>query len=571
MDTLKFSIDRIELIEEISKYQFAKVKLYAFASGNNAHNMPVNENSLQRCAKTIYDKPLVWILNKKGDDASGHSPLEVPCGFVYRENNPVEFVRLDDGRLMLTVYALIWKKYCGKILSFFERDGGEKPVSVEIQVIETQKNDTGAVEIIDFVFAGITILGSDVEPAVENAKALIIEFSKYKKQYQLNFMASRYKDLDFTIPKGVKEEAQEGLDLRKEYGRGGTSVGMATARYLVKNTVASPEKVRHIAKYFPRHAGDNLDQVDPPSNGRIAWKLWGGDSGRRWSNKLVNAMSKIDEKEMSAEVMSDNFANTNKIKEEDEMKKFNKVEFAKISNMTAREMSDMLYKECSQVKYGEEGYSKFAMLDYCGEFVYAYDYECNKTMAVPYSMENGKPSMDFAGAKPCRMAYVVEIEVEDEPEEGQEEVEETDALMAFANTLVKEKENKLNETILKLENEITEFGNTVANLNLTVKELTNEKESLKQFKSNIEEQQKKDQIDFAIQSVSEKLSQVQIDEWRKKASEYENIQHFTDAIKAYAFDLSVGKEPDSKSFSRVGIPKQTDSLDKKNSSVWDRL
>jgi len=31
-----------------------------------------------------------------------------------------------------------------------------------------------------------------------------------------------YDDLDFTIPKGAKEEARRGLDWVKEYGRGGT-------------------------------------------------------------------------------------------------------------------------------------------------------------------------------------------------------------------------------------------------------------------------------------------------------------------------------------------------------------
>ena len=64
------------------------------------------------------------------------------------------------------------------------------------------------------------------------------------------------RDLDFSIPKGVKAQAEQGLRLRREFGRGGTSVGMGTARYLVSNTKASPEKVRHIAKYFPSHEGD---------------------------------------------------------------------------------------------------------------------------------------------------------------------------------------------------------------------------------------------------------------------------------------------------------------------------
>ena len=119
----------------------------------------------------------------------------------------------------------------------------------------------------------------------------------------------KYDDLDFSIPKGVKAQAEQGLRLRAEFGRGGTSVGIGTARYLVSNTKASPEKVRHIAKYFPRHEVDLQTQdsrdflagrTDRATNGVIAWKLWGGNAGQRWSSKLVRAMNKRDEVDKSA-------------------------------------------------------------------------------------------------------------------------------------------------------------------------------------------------------------------------------------------------------------------------------
>jgi hypothetical protein len=115
-----------------------------------------------------------------------------------------------------------------------------------------------------------------------------------------------YDDLDFTIPKGAKDEAKRGIEWRKEFNRGGTSVGLNSANYILNNTKASPEKVRHIAKYFPRHEVDKTangykpGQDGFPSNGRIAWALWGGDAGRNWSQKLVRAMNKRDEQAKSA-------------------------------------------------------------------------------------------------------------------------------------------------------------------------------------------------------------------------------------------------------------------------------
>lgn len=130
---------------------------------------------------------------------------------------------------------------------------------------------------------------------------LEVEVDQHKHQF---YKKGKYDDIDFSIPKGVKRQAERGLGWVGEYRRGGTSVGRGTARYLINNTKASPQKVRHIARYFPRHEGD-LNSPDARSgkitNGVIAWALWGGNAGRRWSEKLVRAMNKRDEKAETAE------------------------------------------------------------------------------------------------------------------------------------------------------------------------------------------------------------------------------------------------------------------------------
>lgn len=111
-----------------------------------------------------------------------------------------------------------------------------------------------------------------------------------------------YSDIDFSIPSGVKKQAEIGIKWSKEFNRGGTEVGKNTANYLLNNDKVTPSKARHIARYFPRHEVD----LSTPSNskpgadgypgaGLIAWKLWGGDAGRTWSQKLVDAMNRRDE------------------------------------------------------------------------------------------------------------------------------------------------------------------------------------------------------------------------------------------------------------------------------------
>ena len=114
-------------------------------------------------------------------------------------------------------------------------------------------------------------------------------------------MAARYDHIDFTPPAGVRDEAQRGLDWRTEYGRGGTAVGVARARDLSNGTNISPDTAKRMKAYFDRHEVDKQGQGwSPsqdgfPSNGRIAWALWGGDSGYSWSRKLVTQMNAADE------------------------------------------------------------------------------------------------------------------------------------------------------------------------------------------------------------------------------------------------------------------------------------
>lgn len=110
-----------------------------------------------------------------------------------------------------------------------------------------------------------------------------------------------YESIDFNPPKGVRGEAEKGLAWRREFGRGGTAIGIARARDLAGGKNISPETARRMKAYFDRHEVDKQGEGwSPgesgfPSNGRIAWALWGGDPGRTWANQLVRRMNAEDE------------------------------------------------------------------------------------------------------------------------------------------------------------------------------------------------------------------------------------------------------------------------------------
>ena len=113
-------------------------------------------------------------------------------------------------------------------------------------------------------------------------------------------------DIDFTPTDGMAAEAKKGLAWRKEFGRGGTIVGATRANQLIRKENLSPSTVKRMFSFFSRHEVDKRaegfrpGEKGYPSNGRIAWALWGGDPGFSWSKKKATQIdneSKIEEVE----------------------------------------------------------------------------------------------------------------------------------------------------------------------------------------------------------------------------------------------------------------------------------
>ena len=108
---------------------------------------------------------------------------------------------------------------------------------------------------------------------------------------------------------GMKVEAQKGLDWREEFGRGGTRVGAVRARQIVAGENLSDDTVKRMYSFFSRHEVDkeaegfNAGEDGYPSNGRIAWALWGGDAGFSWSRRLVEQMKKEEERAVSGKAL----------------------------------------------------------------------------------------------------------------------------------------------------------------------------------------------------------------------------------------------------------------------------
>ncbi len=105
-------------------------------------------------------------------------------------------------------------------------------------------------------------------------------------------------DVDTTPTDAMAKEAERGLAMRKEFNRGGTEVGVARAVQLVSKERLSPRTVRRMHSFFSRHevdkraTGFRQGEEGYPSAGKIAWLLWGGDSGQTWARRKAAELDK---------------------------------------------------------------------------------------------------------------------------------------------------------------------------------------------------------------------------------------------------------------------------------------
>jgi hypothetical protein len=107
-------------------------------------------------------------------------------------------------------------------------------------------------------------------------------------------------DIDLVPTEQMQREAQKGLDLRRQFGRGGTAVGVARARDIANAKSLSPETISRMVSFFSRHEksvkegkGFKHGSEGYPSAGKIAWLLWGGEGGFDWAKRKQDEIRRV--------------------------------------------------------------------------------------------------------------------------------------------------------------------------------------------------------------------------------------------------------------------------------------
>ncbi|MDD4760742.1 MAG: hypothetical protein PHU66_08045 [Bacteroidaceae bacterium] len=172
--------------------RFKRVRIYVMHDQLNFNNSFFGMESIEDAKDSICNIPiLAFIKQVDGSDEvdfGGHE-IEIiltegdykvrylgrPIGVIPSDNNNYHYESIDE-KTYVVVDGYIWVDYANEALDILERDK-EKPHSMEIKVLSYSYNSQNKyTEITKYLYTGLTLLGSDVTPAMVNSKATL--FSK---------------------------------------------------------------------------------------------------------------------------------------------------------------------------------------------------------------------------------------------------------------------------------------------------------------------------------------------------------------------------------------------------------
>lgn len=153
---------------------YAIVRAYVVSVGKNNNQTNFDKDSIERAIPSILNIPLIGIYNSIKEDFKSHAHTEgekrqtYAVGVVPESANP-HFEVAENGLEYLVVDMVVWKNYFPQFFSRMaknEEEGRKTTISMEISanMNTVEKMDDGTLNIKDFSFSGICLLGEDVKP-----------------------------------------------------------------------------------------------------------------------------------------------------------------------------------------------------------------------------------------------------------------------------------------------------------------------------------------------------------------------------------------------------------------------
>lgn len=231
--------------DEETKLGLKKAKVYIMHEGTNRNKTSFSKEAIKKAEETIKNRPLLAYIEVDEDgnaeDFSDHRMklkrtkngiemyyLEKPIGVFPESCNP----RYEEigGVTHFVADCYIWEGYSNEALSLIDEADGEKQVSMEIAVLDSETTEDGITNITDFNFMAVTVLGDDIVQGMNGTCGL--------EMFSNN---SNIEEFTKEITSKIKEIEEGENKMEKDiYGLGSSElyrlVGESLINYMYKET-----------------------------------------------------------------------------------------------------------------------------------------------------------------------------------------------------------------------------------------------------------------------------------------------------------------------------------------------
>jgi len=281
VDRQSLDIDYMELLYEDDTVSIVECLL--LHEGINRNKCNISHDIVLDSLSSLANKPIYGIFNSKflrsvstdflehGRTTEEREDIVIFGVFPESAVKNAEFIEKND-KIYLKVQAMIWKIYSPIAIKILKNRKGNVKISIEITVSGIQNKDTGILDVEKMKFLSAVVLGEGIKEGIEGSNINVVRFSLDETIERSNNLIFEEK---YKIPTKVKENASEGIKLRKEVGRGGTTFALSNAKYLIKNDYITLDKIKDIVNYFSKN------------DDKIYQNLWGGKEGLEWGENII--------------------------------------------------------------------------------------------------------------------------------------------------------------------------------------------------------------------------------------------------------------------------------------------
>ena len=209
-EILNFSIEEFNISSFDDSY-LSKVELYVCHAKHNKNGSYIALENMVKAQNSIHGRPLLYAMNEKEDDFEEHEDSLFASGYIDTMLFPLRYEE-KNGKVYLVVSAIVWDIYVPQVVSIL-KNSDFKGISMEIKVDKTKKRDDGYIEIIDYKYLGIVLLGDKYSTGMYDTDAKMVNFSIQQLD---NLIAESRKILKYTLQKNKMKEVQSMKDFNRE-------------------------------------------------------------------------------------------------------------------------------------------------------------------------------------------------------------------------------------------------------------------------------------------------------------------------------------------------------------------